>query len=82
MADTKTWTWSRYGVTLEADHLLWFEELGPVAFASGGACEQTLADFAKRGPWVDGVPADVIAELKASIAERSIAGDDVAQEPR
>ena len=37
-----------YGVRFEGDHLLWYEREGAVRFASGGASEQTFADFWDR----------------------------------
>ena len=70
----REWRWSREGVTIEGDderslHLLWYEDLGPVAFASGGAVEQTFAHFLANGPWVERVPDDVVAEVTAAVRE-------------
>jgi hypothetical protein len=63
------WHWGPRGVSIEGSQLLWFDELGPVAFASGGASTQTFADFLEHGPAVDGVPDDVVTELTAAVRE-------------
>jgi hypothetical protein len=57
-------------VDLFEDHLTWFEKEGPVRFASGAACDQTLDDFLERGPHVDGVPADVLHEVTSAVRRR------------
>jgi hypothetical protein len=59
-----------YGVRFEDDHLLWYEREGSVRFASGGACEQSFADFMRDGPDMENVPADVAAEVAAAVMAR------------
>ncbi|MDB5385681.1 MAG: hypothetical protein JWM11_1327 [Planctomycetaceae bacterium] len=61
------WTWDREGVSLYDDHLLWYEQLGPVAFASGAACEQTLKNFLKHGPQYPEIPREILAELTKAV---------------
>lgn len=61
------WEWGSEGVDLYDDHLTWYEKEGPVRFASGAACDQTIDDFLQRGPWVDGVPADVVTAVTQAI---------------
>ena len=60
----RSWQWGNGGVDLSGTSLLWYENLGAVSFAGGGALEQSLDDFALHGPPVDGVPADVLADLR------------------
>ena len=57
------WEWGNQGVDVYEDRLTWFEKEGSVRFASGAACDQTFDDFVSNGPHVDGVPADVLAEV-------------------
>jgi hypothetical protein len=61
------WEWGQRGVDLYDDHLTWYEKEGPVRFASGAACDQKLDDFLARGPWVDGVPVDVVDAVTRAI---------------
>jgi hypothetical protein len=63
------WEWGNRGVDLYVDHLTWFEKEGPVRFASGAACDQTLDDFVARGPWDDGVPADIRSEVDRAVRD-------------
>jgi hypothetical protein len=61
----RTWHWGAQALELHHDHLLWFETATSVSFAGGGAAEQSLADFRANGPWVEGVPPDVLEEVQA-----------------
>ena len=70
MAFVKDWEWGREGVTLYDDHITWYEKESSVRFASGGACDQTFESFFQRGPWVDGVPPEVVAELNTAVREQ------------
>ena len=70
MGAQNDWTWYRQGVTLYADHLLWYEDLGSVAYASGAASEQSFADFLAHGPSVGGVPQDVLTALIDAVGAR------------
>jgi hypothetical protein len=63
------WHWDRQGVEVEGDHLLWYDDIGPVSFAGGGASEQSFADFLANGCAVERVPDDVVAELTATVRE-------------
>ncbi len=69
MAMLKWWEWDREGVELHDDHLTWVEKEGPVRFASGAACDQSFESFFERGPWVDGVPPEIVAEVTAALRE-------------
>ncbi|QEL20908.1 hypothetical protein [Limnoglobus roseus] len=64
----------REGVRFEGDHLLWYEREGSERYASGGACEQTFADFVATGIWIERVPADVAAALAAAVTARLAGG--------
>ena len=57
-------TWANRGVDVEVDHLLWYEQLGAVAYASGAASTQSFEEFLATGPPMDGVPDDVVAALR------------------
>jgi hypothetical protein len=61
------WTWGNEGVDVYPDHLVWYEKEGPVRFASGAACEQKFDDFLARGPWVNGVPAEVVEAVTLAV---------------
>ncbi len=67
VGEVSSWTWGPHGVDLERDHLLWWDAVGPVSFAGGGASEQSFADFRANGPAVGSVPDDVLAELRARL---------------
>ena len=71
MALHKEWTWGRRGADLHDDHLVWYEALGPVAYASGAGCEQTFDDFLAHGPRDESVPAEVLAEIAMAVFDRS-----------
>jgi len=66
---TTEWTWANKGVSIENGHLVWFEQLGAVSYASGAASTQEFDDFRAKGPAVEGVPDDVLAELTREIDE-------------
>ena len=62
------WEWGyNEGVRIENDHILWYEKIGAVAFASGAACEQTFEHFLANGPWIDNVPPMIVAELTRAV---------------
>jgi len=56
----RLWTWYDEGVEVHDAHLTWFQREGADRYASGAACDQTFDDFLARGPWVDGVPPQVV----------------------
>ncbi|VTR93509.1 unnamed protein product [Gemmata massiliana] len=66
----RLWEWDDQGVQVHAAHLTWFEKEGAARFASGAACDQSFDDFLARGPWVDGVPAEVVAEVTRVVQAR------------
>lgn len=57
------WRWGTSGVRVDGDQLVWFEELGAVAPASGAATTQLGADFLRDGPPFDGVPTEVLVAV-------------------
>ena len=63
----KWWEWGNEGVDLYEDHLTWVEKETAVRFASGAACDQTLDDVLKRGPYVNGVPADILTAVTQAV---------------
>lgn len=67
MSQLRSWEWGYRGVDLYEDRLTWFEREGPVRFASGGACDQTLEHFLEHGPWVDDVPAEILVEVGEAV---------------
>ncbi|MDB5341506.1 MAG: hypothetical protein JWN70_7125 [Planctomycetaceae bacterium] len=69
MSMIKWWEWGNEGAELHDDHLTWFEKEGAVRFASGAACDQSFEDFFQRGPHVDGVPADILAEVNQALRD-------------
>ena len=56
MACIGGWQWGNQGVDVYEHRLTWFEKEGPVRFAGGAACDQTLDDFLSKGPLVGDVP--------------------------
>jgi hypothetical protein len=70
----KRWEWGNEGVVLDDDHLTWYENEGASRFASGAACDQSLDDFLKRGPHVDGVPPDILSEVNRAVREHLAKG--------
>lgn len=66
---TTEWTWANKGVSIENGHLLWFEQLSAVAYASGAGSTQEFDDFLANGPSVEGVPEDVLSELEKELHE-------------
>ena len=61
------WSWAHEGVDIRDGKLLWYEDLDETPFASGGAVEQTFEHFLANGPWVEGVPANVVTEVTAAV---------------
>lgn len=58
-------SWNTKGVTLTDTRLEWWET--GHSFAGGGLSEQSLDDFLCNGPAVEGVPAEVLAELTSAV---------------
>jgi len=58
------------GVDVFPDHLTWWEMEDPgCRFAGGGACDQNTAEFLEKGPPIEGVPAEIVAEVRAILQE-------------
>ena len=71
MPDLIEWHWAHEGVDLHDDNtLVWYEDLGPVAFASGAGSTQTLDEFVMHGPVSPSMPEQMLAELTAAVNER------------
>lgn len=64
---TDSWHWANQGVDIQDGHLLWYEDLGAVSYASGAASTQTFTDFLANGAPVEGVPDEVLTGLHATI---------------
>ena len=64
------WKWSNRGVNLQSDHLLWYEDLGATAYASGGGSTQSFEEFLRLGPPVEGIPPEIIDELTLAVRRR------------
>lgn len=67
MSTIKEWKWGREGVDLYPDHLLWYEDLGSCAFASGAGCDQSFEAFLEFGPQYSRIPPEMLEELAAEI---------------
>ncbi len=67
--ERKRWEWGNKGVVLCDDRLTWYEKEGPVRFASGRACDQSLPSFLKHGPASPDAPLDVLAEVMRAVKE-------------
>ena len=65
-------SWNRIGVTLTEARIEWWES-GQGA-AGGGWCEQSFADFMVRGPSVENVPGEVLAELTEAVRALLVRG--------
>lgn len=70
-----SWQWGNSGVDIDGDHLLWWDGLGSVSYASGAASEQSFADFMASGPGVEGVPADILTEIRARLRQHPDGGE-------
>ena len=55
------------GVTLTNIRIEWWEAGN--SFVGGGWCEQSFEHILARGPWVEGVPAEVAAQLTDAVRE-------------
>ena len=55
------------GVTLTEARIEWWETGS--SFAGGGWSEQSFEHFLANGPGVEGVPADVVAQLTDAVRE-------------
>lgn len=64
------WKWSGRGVEFQDDHLLWYEDAGATAYASGAGSTQSFEDFLRRGSPIEGVPPEVIKELTQAVRRR------------
>jgi len=69
---TLSWMWrvdeSIHALKINTDRqrLEWFDEIG--CACGDSTAEQTFAEFAARGAALSGVPDDVLAELRDSLA--------------
>lgn len=64
-------SWNKKGVTLTDERIEWWET--GQSFAGGGWCEQSFEHYLERGPWIEGVPDDVISELTEGVIARMAA---------
>ncbi len=58
-------SWNKKGVTLTDKRIEWWES--GQSFAGGAWCEQSFEHYLANGPWIESVPADVIAELTEAV---------------
>ena len=71
MDELLEWHWMHEGVDLHADNtLVWYEDLGPVAFASGAGSVQSFDEFITDGPVSPTMPATMLTELTAAVWKR------------